>query len=67
MEKWGIEPIMYLLFAGVFLSVLVAIYVETKFKDDGQMFQMTSTLVVGFSSAFFARMSPKRKGKDGDG
>ncbi len=56
MNKWGIPPIVMLLFVGIFISTAVLIFVEYAFKDDGQVFQVIGALVVGFSSSFFTKL-----------
>jgi hypothetical protein len=58
-NKLGLEPIIVMLFIGVFAAMGVTIYCEHMFKDDGQMFQVASGLVVAFSSALFSRMKPR--------
>jgi hypothetical protein len=58
-QDWRIEPILLLLCGGIFLSVVIMLFCEHYFKDDGQIFQVVSNLVAGFSGAFFGRMSPR--------
>lgn len=54
-----LEPIIWLLFAGIFLLLGILIGVEVAWKDDGQMFQVIAGLLSAFSGAFFMRIKPK--------
>jgi len=50
-----------LLFAGICIFTCVMFTSEHYFHDDGQLFQVTSNLVAGFSGAFFTRLKPQTK------
>lgn len=51
-----IEPVVGLLFAGM-MVMLAAIFAAEKFlPSDGQLFQVVSNLLAGFSGAFFMRI-----------
>ena len=55
------DPVLLILFAGIWISVGIMIACAVWFKDDGQIFQVLSSLVAGFSGAFFGRMKPQEK------
>jgi hypothetical protein len=58
------DPVLLLLFLGIWVSVGIMIACAIAFKDDGQIFQVLSSLVAGFSGAFFGRMKPQEKPPD---
>lgn len=58
-----LEPIIWLLFVGIFLLLGILIGVEVAWKDDGQMFQVIAGLLSAFSGAFFMRIKPKDDAK----
>jgi len=58
--KQKIDPLLWMLFAGIWMSVGALIFVAWVLKDDSQLFQvMSSGLVGGFTAAFFMRVNPK--------
>ena len=60
--EWkGTDPVLLILFTGIWISVITMIGCNAFFKDDGQLFQVLSALVAGFSGAFFGRMKPQEK------
>lgn len=58
--KNNIDPILFLLFAGMILCGLGVLWVDHFFPSDGQVFQVFSNLLAGFSGAFFMRVNPHR-------
>jgi len=60
--SWHIDPVLLLLFFGMMVFTGILIFVEWRFKDDGQIFQVISSLVAGFAGAFFAKLDPKKHG-----
>jgi hypothetical protein len=48
-----IDPILKLLFIGIVFFTLVLFAAEKWFTNDGQIFQVVSGLLTGFSGAFF--------------
>lgn len=55
-----IDPILFLLLGGMVFFTGVLVYTAHAFKDDGQIFQVLSGLVIGFSASFFTRVTPKK-------
>ena len=54
--KWkGVDPVVWLLFAGIVFSTGALIAVCLMFKDDGQVFQVIAAMLTGFSTALFSR------------
>lgn len=60
MNQHKIDPVLYLLFAGMVLFAGILIAVEHFFMQDGQMFQVMAGLLTGFSGAFFGRITPTK-------
>jgi hypothetical protein len=60
-QDWRIDPNLLLLFAGLIFFTAVLIFVELKFQNDGQVFQVIAGLITGFAGCFFGRMDPKKK------
>lgn len=58
-QHWKVDPVLLLLFSGITIFTGVMIFIEFKFKDDGQLFQVVSGLVAGFAGAFFTRLKPR--------
>lgn len=58
-QEWHVEPVLLLLFFGLFLSIAILVAVQTFWPNDGQVFQVISGVATGFAGAFFARMNPK--------
>jgi hypothetical protein len=56
-----IDPVLILLFLGMWLATATLIGVDILFKSEGQIFQVLSGLVTAFAGAFFARMKPDTK------
>lgn len=61
-----VDPILWMLFAGMFMFAGVLIFIEYAFKDDGQLFQVFSGMLTAFSGAFFMRVKPKDPPQPGD-
>ena len=51
---------MLVLFLGMVFFTFVLVFVEWRFPQDAQIFQVVSGLVTGFSGAFFGLMTAKR-------
>lgn len=52
-----------LLFVGVVWFTMVLVFVEYRFQQDAQIFQVVAGLVTGFSGAFLGLMKAKIDGK----
>lgn len=63
-NKYFVDPVLRLLFIGIMLFTIVTIYVNHVFPNDGQMFQVVSGILTGFTGAFFGRMDPKKVNPD---
>lgn len=57
----GVDPELKLLFAGMFIFAAMLFVAEERYRSDGQMFQAISSLLAGFSGAFFAKITTKDK------
>lgn len=53
-----VDPIMWLLFAGIVFFTLLLVAISKWSPNDGQTFQVLSGLLTGFAGAFFGRMKP---------
>lgn len=56
-----IERLMYLLFAGILIMLGILIWIEYRFPNDGNLFQVIAGLLTAFSGAFFGRMPSSHK------
>lgn len=56
-----IDPVLKLLMFGVVFFTFVLIFVEWRFKDDGQIFQTFAGLLAGFGGALLLRVKPTDK------
>lgn len=54
-----IEPIVLLLFIGMLVWSALLFVCQQYYSDDGQIFQVISGLLTGFSGAFFMRIKPR--------
>jgi len=61
-----VDPILWMLFAGMVMFSAVLVFIEYAFKEDGQLFQVFSNLLAAFSGAFFMRVKPKEPPQPGD-
>lgn len=62
MNEDKVEPVVYLLFAGMVVFAILLFVSEKIFPSDGQMFQVIAGMLTGFSGAFFMRVKPKDGG-----
>jgi hypothetical protein len=53
-----VDPVLYLLFAGMIFFTMILIGVEHFFMQDAQVFQVIAGVLTGFTGAFFGRMKP---------
>jgi len=60
-QDWRIDPIVLLLFFGIFATLGLMVFVDFKFKEDGQTFQVISSLVGALTGAFLLRIKPQAK------
>lgn len=58
---------MLLLFFGIFSALALLIFVDFKFKEDGQTFQVISSLVGALTGAFLLRIKPQTKEQENPG
>lgn len=61
MNRDKVDPVLYLLFAGMLVFAGILIACEHFFMADGQMFQVMAGLLTGFSGAFFGRINPTKR------
>ncbi len=54
-----IEPIMYLLFAGMLIFTGILLWIAQARPNDGQTFQVIAGLLTAFSGSFFTRLKPR--------
>lgn len=54
-----VEPVVYLLFAGMMFFTAIVLICDKFFPNDGQVFQVMANLLAGFSGAFFMRIKTK--------
>ncbi len=54
-----LEPIVLLLFVGMLFWTGMLFICQKFYPDDGQIFQVISGLLTGFSGAFFMRIKPR--------
>ena len=64
-RKWlgDIEGTLMLLFGGMVWFTIVLIFVEYRFNNDAQVFQVVAGLVTGFAGAFFAMVKQRIDGR----
>jgi uncharacterized membrane protein YjjP (DUF1212 family) len=55
------DTTLLLLFTGMVFFAAVLIFVEWRFSNDAQVFQVIASLVAGFSGAFFGRINPQNE------
>lgn len=60
-----LDPVLKLLFAGLFGAVAVALLCNWWWPNDGQVFMLIAGIVGGFQGSFFTRLKPR--GTAGDG
>ncbi len=53
------DSVTLLLYYGIWLSILVLVVGEIFFKDDSQLFQVVSSVLIGFLGAFLGRVKPE--------
>jgi hypothetical protein len=58
MKSLGNDPIFILLLGATFIFAMMLIFVEYKFGNDGQMFQVMSNLTSSFAGAVLLRAKP---------
>lgn len=58
-QDWRIDPILIMLFVGIWMSLGALILVADHFPNNGQLFIITSGLVTASSTGFFLRVNPK--------
>ena len=58
-QDWRIDPILILLFIGIWMSLGALMFVAGHFPNNGQLFIITSGLVTASSTGFFLRVNPK--------
>jgi len=56
-----VDPVLYLLLIVILSFTGMLVFVEFKFPNDGQLFQVISGMVTGFSGAFLLRVKPQTK------
>lgn len=61
-NRFGLEPVVVLLFVGILIFTTVLIGLAFLRPNDGQTFQIVSGLVTAFSGAFFMRINPQQPG-----
>ena len=64
--KWeaplkDIDPVLRLLFYGMLAYTALLLFVEWRFNNDSVVFQVISSIISGFTGAFFGRMVPPHK------
>lgn len=59
--KDSLDPIIKLLFVGMIFFTFVVIACAHFFPDDGQVFQVFSSLLGGFGGSLWTRISPSKK------
>ena len=59
-----IDPVLYLLAVCMLVFTGILIWVEYRFQNDGQMFQVIAGLLTGFAGSFFTRLKPPDKQAD---
>ena len=58
-QSGKLEPIVTLLFVGLFISVGLLFVCEHFYANDGQMFQVIAGIVGNFTGALFMRVKPR--------
>lgn len=56
----GLDGVQLLLFFGVLLYSLILIWIQYRFANDSSLFQTVNSVLISFSTAFFARMNPTK-------
>ena len=64
-QDWRMDPVLVLLFVGIWISLGALILVAAKFPNNGQLFIITSGLVTASSTGFFLRVNPKSMQQQG--
>lgn len=59
--KSSIDPVDRLLFTAILIFVALLVGVSKVSPNDGQTFQVLSSLLSGFAGAFLARITPNKK------
>ena len=53
-----VDPVLYLLLAGMLIFTAVMLFVDFKRSTDSEVFQVVAGVVTGFAGAFFTRLKP---------
>jgi hypothetical protein len=61
MKPFSQDPVLLLLLLSTFGFAGMMIFVEFKFPNDGQVFQVMSGLTTGFAGAVLARVKPQSR------
>lgn len=64
---WRLDPVLLLLVSVMFIFTAIILFVEFKFKDDVQLFQLMGGILTTASGAFFGRLIPEKKIPDAPG
>lgn len=62
-NKYGLEPVLVLLFAGMIIYTLIVLGVAIFMPKDGQTFQLLTGVLGAFVGAFFGRINPQQNQK----
>jgi hypothetical protein len=61
-----VEPIILLLFIGLFLTLIALFVVQAFWPNDGEVFTAVAGVLGGFSGAFFGRINPQKAAQTED-